>query len=298
MNTKQIKLFLLIADMKSFSKAAELEALTQPAVTQQIMRLEKEVDSQLFRRKHKRIELTRKGKLFYKFARNTMIMMDNLQKEIKLIDLNSEGILKIGSSHIPVANIIHKKIARFNELYPGNYVIYEFSDTANITNMLENELIDIGFVGAGISENLDYTKFMGDELVLVTRKEYDISNEITLSELKSVPLIINQKEAGVRKSLEEKLAAYNISFSELNVVSEIGLPEASLNVVKAGFGCTFIPSVMLDGGNNAEDLKVIKIKSFNTSRNYYIAVKKGAVLPEIANHFLDLFLQEKKTTKV
>ena len=55
MNTKQLKLFLLIADLRSFSKAAELEALTQPAVTQQIMRLEKEIDSQLFKRKHKRI---------------------------------------------------------------------------------------------------------------------------------------------------------------------------------------------------------------------------------------------------
>ena len=298
MNTKQIKLFLLIADLKSFSKAAELEALTQPAVTQQIMRLEKEIDSQLFRRKHKRIELTRKGKLFYRFAKNTMIMMDNLQKEIKLLDLNNEGILKIGSSHIPVANILHKKIAQFNEMYPGSYVIYEFSDTTNITNMLENELIDIGFVGAGISDALDYTKFMGDELVLVTRKNFDIPSEITISDLKSVPLIINQKEAGVRKSLEEKLGAINTNLSELNVVSEIGLPEAALNVVKAGFGCTFIPSVMLDEGDDKGELKIVRIKNFDTSRSYFIAVKKGVVLPEIARHFLELFLHEKKPTEV
>jgi len=298
MNTKQLKLFLLIADIKSFSKAAELEALTQPAVTQQIMRLEKEIDSQLFKRKHKRIELTRKGKLFYRFAKNTMIMMDNLQKEIKLLDLNNEGILKIGSSHIPVAGILHKKIARFNELYPGSYVIYEFSDTANITNMLENELIDIGFVGARISDGLDYTKFLGDELVLVTRREYDIPSEITLSDLKSVPLIINQKEAGVRKSIEEKFGTNNMSLSDFNVVSEIGLPEAALNVVRAGFGCAFVPSVLLDGSNDENEVKVVKIKNFNASRNYYIAVKKGAVLPEIANHFLDLFPQVKKAPGV
>jgi len=296
MNTKQLKLFLLIADLKSFSKAAELEALTQPAVTQQIMRLEKEIDSQLFKRKHKRIELTRKGKLFYRFAKNTLIMMDNLQKEIKLLDLNGEGILKIGSSHIPVVEILHKKIARFNELYPGAYVIYEFSDTANITNMLENELIDIGFVGARISDVLDYAKFLGDELVLVTRKGDDVPSEITLSELKSLPLIINQKEAGVRKSLEEKLGSNNMSLSDFNVVSEIGLPEAALNVVRAGFGCTFVPSVMLDNGNGDDELKVIRIKNFNASRNYYIAVKKGAVLPDIARKFLDLFMQLEKTS--
>ena len=66
MNTKQLRLFILIADIKSFSKAAELEALTQPAVTQQIMRLEREIGSVLFKRKNKRIELTKKGRLFYK----------------------------------------------------------------------------------------------------------------------------------------------------------------------------------------------------------------------------------------
>lgn len=291
MNTKQLKLFLLIADLKSFSKAAELEALTQPAVTQQIMRLEKEIDSVLFKRKHKRIELTRKGKLFYRFAKNSIIMMENLQKEIKLMDLKSEGILKIGSSHIPVADILYKKIAEFKKLNPGSYIIYEFSDTANITYMLENELIDVGFVGARINDALNYTKFLGDELILITHLDYDIEPEITISELKKVPLIINQKEAGVRKFLEEKLRQYNISFSDLNIISEIGLPEASLNVIRAGLGCAFIPSVMLDGRKEKDDIKIINIKNFDASRSYYVATKKGVVIPEIAKQFLDLFMQ-------
>ena len=85
-----------------------------------------------------------------------------------------------------------------------------------------------------------------------------------------------------------------MSLSDFNVVSEIGLPEAALNVVRAGFGYTFVPSVMLDKGNGGDEVKIIKIKNFNASRNYYIAVKKGAVLPEIASKFLELFMQLEK----
>jgi len=289
MNTKQLKLFLLIADLKSFSKAADLEALTQPAVTQQIIRLEKEIGSTLFRRKHKRIELTRKGKLFYKFAKNSLSMMENLQKELKLMDSDSENILKIGSSHIPVANILHQKLAEFKKRFPSVYIIYEFNDTETITYMVDNGLIDIGFVGARINENLNYTKFMGDELVLVTQKDFDIPSEITLQQLKKIPLILNQKEAGVRKFLEENLKKYNININDLNIVSEIGLPEAALNVVRFGMGCTFVPSIFLENDKDKDELKIISIKNYSASRNYYMITKKSVILPYIAKEFLKLF---------
>ena len=87
----------------------------------------------------------------------------------------------------------------------------------------------------------------------------------------------------------EKLKKHNVDLSDLNIISEIGLPEASLNVVRAGMGCAFVPSVMLDG--EKDELKIIKIKNFNASRNYYLAVKNGVVIPEIAKNFIDLFMQ-------
>jgi DNA-binding transcriptional LysR family regulator len=119
MNTKQLKLFLLIADMKSFSKTAEFEALTQPAVTQQIIRLEKEMGSSLFKRKHKRIELTKKGRLFYRFAKNMLGMVEDLEREMKIMDMRDESYIRIGSSHIPTSDLLYKKIADFKKQYPN-----------------------------------------------------------------------------------------------------------------------------------------------------------------------------------
>lgn len=255
MNTKQLKLFLLIADLKSFSKAAELEALTQPAVTQQIIRLEREIASVLFRRRHKKIELTKKGRLFYKFAKNMLLMIDSLEREFKIIDSKDEGILKIGSSHIPTSEIFYKCIVAFKKQFPNAYIIYEINDTENITYMVENGMIDIGFVGAITNNDLNYKSLSGDELKLVASKDFDVPSRITINKLKDIPLIINQKESGVRKFLEKKLETYNIYFSDLNIVSEIGLPEALMQVVRMGMGCAFIPSIILEREMYREDIK-------------------------------------------
>jgi len=280
---------MLIADIKSFSKAAELEALTQPAVTQQISRLEREIGSVLFKRKNKRIELTKKGKLFYKFAKNMLSMVDNLEKELKIIDSTDEGILKIGSSHIPTSHMLYEKIVDFKRRYPSAYIIYELNDTENISYMVENELLDVGFVGAVVDNTLNYRSFSGDELKLVASRGLDIPSKINLSQLKEVPLIINQKESGVRKFLEKKLEEYNIFFSELNIISEIGLPETLLSIVRMGMGCAFIPSIIIDKVMNDGNLKVIEIKNFSAYRNYYMVTKKGAVLSHLAQNFLESF---------
>ncbi len=290
MNTRQLKLFILIADLKSFSKAAELEALTQPAVTQQIIRLEKEIGSVLFRRKHKRIELTGKGKLFYKFAKNMLVMLDNLEKELKIIDTRDESYLRIGSSHIPTSDLLYKKIAEFKKQQPNAYIIYELSDTENISYMVENGMIDLGFVGAVMNNNLNYKSFSGDELKLVCNNNFEIPSEITLLQLKSVPILINQKESGVRRFLEKKLEEYNIYFSDLNIISEIGLPEALISVVRQGVGCAFIPSIILEREIKKGDLKIIEIKNFTAYRSYYSITKKGAILSKLAQTFLDSFI--------
>jgi DNA-binding transcriptional LysR family regulator len=289
MNTKQLRLFMLIADIKSFSKAAEHEALTQPAVTQQIIRLEREIGSVLFKRKNKRIELTKKGRLFYKFAKNMLSMMDSLERELRVIDSSDEGVLKIGSSHIPASQMLYEKIAGFKKRYPNVYIIYELNDTENISYMVENEMLDIGFVGAIEDSNLDYKSFSGDELKLVASSSLDIPSKLSLSQLKEVPLIINQKESGVRKYLEKKLGEYGIPFSELNIISEIGLPESLLSIVRMGVGCAFVPSIILDRVISEGDLKVIEIKNFSAYRDYYMVTKKGVLLSNLAQTFLESF---------
>jgi DNA-binding transcriptional LysR family regulator len=290
MNTKQIRLFILIADLKSFSKAAELEALTQPAVTQQIIRLEKEIGSTLFRRRHKRIELTKKGRLFYKFAKNMLSMMEKLEKDLRVIDQSDEGILRIGSSHIPVSQMIYERIAEFKKNNPNTYIIYELSDTENIAYMIENELLDIGILGAIVSNELDYTSFLGDELRLVASKQLDVPSQITLSKLKDLPLVINQKESGVRRFLEKTLEENGLYFSDLNIISEIGLPETLVNVVRLGMGCAFIPSIICEREMKKGDLKTIAIKNFTATRSYYLATKKGVPLSSLAKNFLDSVL--------
>jgi len=290
MNTKQLKLFLLIADLKSFSKAAELEALTQPAVTQQIIRLEREVGAPLFRRRHKKTELTKKGRLFYRFAKNMLSMVENLQRELRILDLKDSDVLKIGSSHIPTSSILHQAIVDFKKKNPNVYVIYEMNDTGTISFMVENELIDLGFVGAKVNGEFSYRSYSGDDLILICNENSQIPERITLEEIKKIPLILNQKESGVRCFLEDKLKEYSVNINDLNIISEIGLPETLINIVRMGMGCAFIPSIIVNREIEKGGIRIIDIENFEAHRDYYILTKSGKKIPDIASDFLEYFL--------
>jgi DNA-binding transcriptional LysR family regulator len=219
-----------------------------------------------------------------------LTMTENLERELKRIDAEDEGILKIGSSHIPTSEIIYQSIVDFKAKYPGTYIIYELNDTENISYMVENELLDIGFIGAVTQNHLDFESFSGDELRLVAHKDFDVPDKIDIGGLKNIPLILNQKESGVRKFLLQKLEESKISVSELNIISEIGLPEALIRFVRLGMGCAFIPSILLDREMQKDDLKVIRISDFSASRNYYMVTKKGIQISALAMNFRELFL--------
>jgi DNA-binding transcriptional LysR family regulator len=217
-------------------------------------------------------------------------MVENLERELRIIDSRDEGILKIGSSHIPTSHILYEKIAEFKKKYPNVYIIYELNDTENISYMVENEMLDVGFVGAVMNNDLDYRSFSGDELKLVAHRDFKVESSITLQKLKNIPLIINQKESGVRKFIEKKLEENGILFDDMNIISEIGLPEALLKIVHMGMGCAFIPSIILDREMKKGDLKIIEIKNFEAYRHYYLVTKKGVKLPKLTETFLETFV--------
>ena len=155
-----------------------------------------------------------------------LTMMDNLTRDLKLVDSNDESILRIGSSHIPTSHTLYKMIVEFKQQHPNIYIIYELNDTENISSMVENEMLDVGFVGAVMNNDLDYKSFSGDELKLVAHRDFKVASSITLPKLKTIPMIINQKESGVRKFLEMKLEEKGILFEDMIIISEIGLTEA------------------------------------------------------------------------
>ena len=217
-------------------------------------------------------------------------MVENLQREMRILDLKDSDVLKIGSSHIPTSSILYRAIVEFKKMYPNVYVIYEINDTGTISYMVENEIIDLGFVGAVVNGDLQYKSFSGDELVLVCSKDFPVPDTISLGELKNIPLILNQKESGVRKFLEDRFREYGLQIDDLNVISEIGLPEALINVIKLGMGCAFIPSILLQKECSDDDVKKIEIRDFSAHREYYLVTKKGKTLPKIAKEFLDYFI--------
>ena len=116
MNIQQLTYIVEIAKCKSISRAAEYLFVSQPALSQQIRNLEKELGYRVFRRTSKGLELTEKGNLFYEKAQKMLEDWNHFKEEV--ISGTEHKKLKIGLGARVYSNRLFPKIARYFEKHP------------------------------------------------------------------------------------------------------------------------------------------------------------------------------------
>ncbi|WP_255259579.1 LysR family transcriptional regulator [Lentibacillus sp. CBA3610] len=98
MNYERLKTFIAVAEKNSFSEAAKILYVTQPTITSQIKSLEEELNTKLFERTTKKVEMTQSAKILLKYAREIVQMNDSARKEITDMESTTYGDLGMGCS--------------------------------------------------------------------------------------------------------------------------------------------------------------------------------------------------------
>ena len=205
--------FLKVSEMGSISKAADKLYISQPALSQQLKNLEKELDASLFIRSNKGIELTEEGKIVYKYFSMSEKLLQEMKKEIRD---KKNNVKKIRISAVPtMCNYsLPCMIYHLKQHYPNTSVeLYSRSDSFKIEEELVSERCDIGFVAEDIKNDLVLTskKIFEEEILLVasnisinypdfiTERElsrYDLINMATENEItRTVSRYINDFES-------------------------------------------------------------------------------------------------------
>lgn len=170
MEFKQLECFVNVARKKSFSKAADILFLSQPAITNNIQNLEKELGTRLFER-NKTIDLTEKGFEFLPYAIEMLNIRDKSKMEMtKQKDI--EGILEIYASSIPAQYLLPHIIKAFKEIYPKVLFYINHEDSKIIADEVLSGVASFGFIGARYpNEKINYIDFYKDKLVLIASPE-------------------------------------------------------------------------------------------------------------------------------
>lgn len=170
MTLRDIAYITAIEEEKSITKAAAKLFVAQPALSQCLQRVEKELGSELFVRTTNGVQLTVEGKCFLKFAETTLLAQQNMQKEMKDIQNAEGGEILLGLTGTQATYVLPYFLPRFKQMYPNIEITLVEDSSSLIEEKLANGAIDIGIVHFPIMhENLEYFELSHDDMVIVPR---------------------------------------------------------------------------------------------------------------------------------
>lgn len=283
----RLKVFQTVADNLSFTKAAKMLLISQPAVTRHINELEKQLGVRLFRRLGSGIELTAEGDLLQNHARKIFAQYRAFEEELGRIQNINSGLLMMGASTTISQYILPGVLALFKKRYPSVKVQLFSGNTEAIEHMLLAEQVDFGLIeGNSNLVQIHYDNFVKDEIVLVARVGNRLlkKQEISLAQLPSFPLVLREAGSGTLDVIEANLKSHNIVLNDLNVEMRIGSTEGIKHYIQNSDAAAFLSIHTITRELATNRLMIVDIRGFDIVRTLQFISLHGR-----ATHLSDLF---------
>ena len=239
-NFNLYKTFYDVAQYGSISKAAAMNYTSQPAVSRSIKTLEDELDTKLFYRNKKGIELTPKGKELFYYVEQSYNSLITAERKLKDSDTLTNGKLSIGiPSHIATFYLFDA-IDLFHKKYPNIEITIISKSTSGLIELLKSHEVDFIIDTEPINiieKNITIKHIKSLRNSFVASSTYDISKIHTVKDLENIPLILPVKGTANRRILETYLFKNNI---EPRNVLNIHTSEVILSAIKRNLGVGYI----------------------------------------------------------
>jgi LysR family transcriptional regulator, carnitine catabolism transcriptional activator len=287
MHLRQVRSFVVVARFRSFTRAADLLNLTQPALTVQIRQLEQSLGVKLFDRNTRAVELTRIG-------REMLPVLERLLGEFDAVVANARemanlryGTVRIAALPSVAATVLPPLIARFKERHPQIKVVLRDSVGERINAAVRDEEVDFG-IGSDIEPDaeLETVPLFEDVMRAVVPAAHPLADavEIRLDRLIEEPLILMDKGSSVRSLIDRAFA----DGGHLVVPAyEVTYMSTATGLVRAGLGIAILPSTAIELRMEAE-LPSLAIGNPVLRRPITLVLKAGRSLPPAAEALRDM----------
>jgi DNA-binding transcriptional LysR family regulator len=267
----RLLVFKTVAEKMSFTRAAKELFTSQPSVTNHIKELEKEVGAALFDRLGNKIHLTEAGKLLYGYAEKIASLYKQFDEKISEMKNINSGNLRIGASTTISQFILPKILASYKSRFPSIAVTLSNGNSAQIETLLTNKKIDIGVIeGNSNLPEINYENFLNDEIVLVISAQNRLiqKGEISLDELKSIPLVIRESGSGTLDVIDSALSKHNMNRNSLMIEMQLGSTASIIEYLKFSDSAAFISINAIQNELMRNELRIIEIENFQISRTF------------------------------
>jgi DNA-binding transcriptional LysR family regulator len=279
-----------VADLKSFSKAADDLFLTQPTVSGHILSLEHSLSLRLFDRTGREVRLTKAGEVFLRYASKILSSRKDLLNALSEYSQGIRGELSMGASTTPGEYLLPKLMGHFKKEHPHFTLSLKIADTKEVAQLVLEGDVEYGMIGGKLNHNfLHYEKYEEDEIIVVAPSGHPLTKKkkADLTDLLKEPWIIREEGSGTQMAVEKGLRKKGKSLKQFNVVMEMGSTSAVKEGVKAGLGLAFISKRAVEEELKQGLFSRIHVEGIDPiSRQLYIVSHRGRTLSPIGMEFL------------
>lgn len=295
MDISAYKAFLAVAELGTFSKAAESLFITQPAISKRIALLEDQLGSKLFDRIGKRVILNQAGKALLPIAARILQDMKESQRVINNLNGQVNGDLSLVTSHHIGLRRLPDTLKLFAESYPQVRLDLAFMDSENACQEIEQGNFELGVVTLPLSKpkRLSLIPLWKDPLTIAVAADHPLvkvaentNTAINISELAKHRAILPAIGTYTRSVIEKPVIQKQRS---LDVILETNYLETIRMMVAIGLGWSALPKAML--GN---DLVAIEVNGLHIERTLGIVQHANRSLSNAGQAFIELLVEAKK----
>jgi DNA-binding transcriptional LysR family regulator len=292
MDFDQLETFIDVARLSSFSRAAEKRFRTQPAISSQIRSLEEEVGARLLDRSGGKVSLTASGKLFLKFAEDTLDVRKAVVTAIAETERVPRGEIVVGANEGTCLHILPEVFAHFKKQYPDVSVNIRRADYSKVLESVIDNSVDFGVVSLPITDTrLTAVPIHRDELVLIVPPRHPLAKlkSAAAADIAQYPLVM-PKVGHTRDALDELFHQKKL---KPRYAMEVDSSELLKRFVAADVGVGFIARSHVQEDVQARVLATVPLAEAQIRRDLALVFRKDKALSRAALAFIDITVKIK-----
>ena len=275
MNVTQLRAFVSVVDLGSFSEAARQSGISQPAVTMQIKALESEVGATLLERRYHRVNLTEAGHALLPHARNILAELGRAGEDIAALSDSITGRLVIAASTTPGDYVIPRLLGDFVRMHPQVHVEIAVHDTAGAVAAVASGEADLGVCGAETpSAKVVFEELGCDEIVTICPLDHPLAGQtdVPFSALAEADWVGRETGSGTGRTVRAALESHGVDPDELRVIAELGSGEAIVSAVEGGLGIAMLSERVASKALQLGTIARVEVEGPSIRRTFFIVV--------------------------
>jgi len=294
MDLRRVEAFVTVARERSFTRAALRLHVSQSAISQQVVALERELGARLLDRTRRRVDLTAAGAAFYEHAERILAEAERARRSVAAAQGAIAGELSVAASLTTAAYVLPPAVAALVAAHPDVRVSMRVENTEEVVHGLLRGDADLGFVEGDVpADGIRLEPLFEDELVVIAPAAHRLAalDEVRLADLAAEPFVQRERGSGTRQIAEDALLRAGLEPRGLRVVAELSGIDAIKSAVEAGLGLAIVSALTIRKELRLGTLVARSVEGIELRRPLSAAFASGRVESAAARALVTLAAQ-------